>query len=62
MVNHLSLAWKLTYMLRTYRKCDPTVRFLKYEFKNKLLIGVRFFKVTLGVTWTQPYIYKLVFN
>ena len=43
-------------MLRTYRKCDLTVGFLKYEFKNKLLVGVTFFRVTLGVSLTQPYI------
>ena len=40
-------------MLRTNRKCDPTVEFSKYEFKNKLLVGVIFFKVTPGVIWTQ---------
>ena len=27
-------------MLRTYRKCNPTVRFSKYKFNNKLL-GIR---------------------
>ena len=43
-------------MLRTYRKCDPIVGFLKYEFNNKLLVGVTFFRVTSNVTWTQPYI------
>ena len=43
-------------MLRTYRKCNPTVRFSKYKFNNKLLGGVIFFRVTLGVTLTQPYI------
>ena len=56
MVNYIQLAWKLACMLRTYRKCDPTVGFSKYDFKNKLLVGVTFFRVTLGVTWTQPYI------
>ena len=29
------------------------VRFLKYEFDNKLLGGVTLLKVTLGVIWTQ---------
>ena len=43
-------------MLRTYRKCDPTVGFLKYEFNNKLLVGVTIFRVTSSVTWTQRYI------
>ena len=56
MIYYIRLAWKLACMLRTYIKCDPTVRFLKYEFKNKLLVGVTFFKVTSSVTWTQPYI------
>ena len=56
MVNYIQLAMKLAYMLRTYRIHNPTVRFLKYEFNNKLLGDVTFFRVTLGVTWTQPYI------
>ena len=43
-------------MLKTYRTCNPTVRFSKYEFNNKLLGDVTFFKVTLGVTRIQPYI------
>ena len=34
------------------------VRFLKYEFYNKLLGGVTLLRVTSCVTWTQPiYIY-----
>ena len=45
------MAWKLTQMLRTYRTCNPTVGFSKYEFNNKLLGGVTFFGVTSGVTW-----------
>ena len=56
MVNYIRLAWKLAYMLRTYRTYNPTVRFSKYEFNNKLLGGVIFFRVTAGVTQTQPYI------
>ena len=56
MVNYIWLAWKLAYLLRPYKKCNPTVGFLKYEFNNKLLGGVIIFRVTLGVTWTQPYI------
>ena len=56
MVNYIWLAWKLACKLKTYRKCNPIVGFSKYEFNNKLLIGVTFFRVTLGVTWTQPYI------
>ena len=50
------MAWKLACMLRPYRKYNPTIGFSKYEFNNKLLGGITFFKVTLGVTWTQPYI------
>ena len=46
MVNYIQLAC----MLRTYRKCDPTVGFSKYEFNNKLLVGVSFFRVTSSVT------------
>ena len=56
MVNYIRLAWKLACMLRTYRTCNPTVEFSKYEFNNKLLVGVAFFRVRLCVTWTQPYI------
>ena len=56
MVNHTWLAWKLACMLITYRKCDPTIGFSKYEFNNKLLVGVAFFKVTSSITWIQPYI------
>ena len=51
-VNYIQLAC----MLRPYRTCNSTVRFSKYEFNNKLLGGVTFFRVTLGVTYTQPYI------
>ena len=43
-------------MLRTYRKCDPTVGFSKFKFNNKLLIGVTFFRVTSSVTRTPQYI------
>ena len=56
MVNYIWLTWKLACMLRPYRKCNPTVEFSKYEFNNKLLGGVTFFRVTSGVTRTQPYI------
>ena len=56
MGSYLWLAWKLTCMLRPYTKCNPMVGFSKYKFNNKLMSGVTFFRVTLGVTWTQPYI------
>ena len=56
MVNYIWLAWKLAWMLTTYRTCNPTVRFLKFEFNNKLLSGVTFFRVMSTVAKTQPYI------
>ena len=55
-VNYIQLSWKLACILRTYTKCNPTVGFAKYEFNNKLLVGVTSFRVTSSVTWTQPYI------
>ena len=56
MVNYIQLSWQLACMLRTYRTCNPMIEFPKYEFNNKLLGDVTFFRVTSGVTWTQPYI------
>ena len=50
------MAWKLAWMLRTNKKCDPTVEFSKYEFNNKLLGLITFFRATSDITWTQPYI------
>ena len=50
MVNYIQLAWKLACMLRTYRTCNPMVGFSKYEFNNKLLGDVTFFRITSGVT------------
>ena len=49
MVNYIWLAWKLDCILITYITCDPMVGFSKYEFNNKLLVGVTFFKVTSSV-------------
>ena len=37
-------------MLRTYRICNSIVRFLKYEFYNKLLGDITLLRVTPGVT------------
>ena len=54
MVNNIRLAWKLACMLKTYRIYNSTVRFSKYELYNKLLGCVTLFRVTLGITWTQP--------
>ena len=53
-INNIWSVTKLVCMLKTYRICNPTVRFSKYEFNNKLLGGVTLLQVTLGVTWTQP--------
>ena len=50
------IGMKIACMLRTYRTCNPTVGFSKYEFNNNLLGGVTFFRVTSGVTWIQSYI------
>ena len=44
-------------MLKTYKTCNSTVGFSKYEFYNKLLDDITLLRVTSGVTWTQPYIY-----
>ena len=52
MVNYIWLTWKLACILRTYRTCNSKVRFLKYEFNNKLLSSVILLRVALGVTWT----------
>ena len=41
-------------MLRTYRTCNSTMGFLKYEFYNKLLGGISLLRVTPSVIWTQP--------
>ena len=43
-------------MLRSCGTCNPTVGFSKYEFNNKLLGSVTFFRITSGLTRTQPYI------
>ena len=48
-------------MLKTYKTCNWTVRFSKYEFYNKLLGGVILFRITPDVTWIQPYIYIYIY-
>ena len=50
------MAWKLACMLKPHKTCNPMVRFSKYEFNNKLLGGITFFKITSDITGTQPYI------
>ena len=37
-------------MLKTYRICNSTVGFSKYEFNNKLLSGVTLLRITSSVT------------
>ena len=49
-------SWKLACIKRTYRTCNSTIRFSKYEFNNKLLGGVTLIIVTQSVTTIQPYI------
>ena len=49
-VNNILLAWKLACMLKTYKTYNPTVRFPKYEFNNKLLSDVTLLRVTSGIT------------
>ena len=56
MIRYSWLAWKLACMLKTYRKCNPTVGFSKYEFNNTFLVSVTFFWVISGITWTESYI------
>ena len=41
---------KIGMHVKKIEKCDPTVGFSKYEFNNKLLVGVTFFRVTSSVT------------
>ena len=48
--NSIQLTWKLVWKLKTYKTCNSTFEFSKYEFNNKLLVGVTFFRVILGVT------------
>ena len=44
------IGMKFACILRPYRICNPTVEISKYEFNNKLLGDVTFFRVTLYVT------------
>ena len=50
MVNNIWLTCKLTWMLRTYRTCNPTVEFLKYEFNKKLLDYLTLLRVIPSIT------------
>ena len=41
---------KIGKYVKNIRTCDPMVGIFKYEFNNKLLVGVTFFRVTSSVT------------
>ena len=41
---------KIGINVKTYRTCNPMVGFSKYEFNNKLLGDVTFFRVISRVT------------
>ena len=65
MVSYIRLAWKLACMLKTYRTCNSTIGFSKYEFYNKLLGGVTLLRIIPDVTWIQPiytYIYIYIYK
>ena len=49
MINNFQLTWKLAWLLRTYRTCNLTMRFSKYELYNKLLGGVTLLRLTPDV-------------
>ena len=57
MVNNIQLIWKLAWLLKTYRTCNSTVEFSKYEFHNKLLSNVTLLRVTPGITWIQSHMH-----
>ena len=50
------MEWNLACILRTDRTYNPIAGYSKYEFNNKLMGGVTFFRVSSSLTWTQPYI------
>ena len=60
MVNNIRLAWKLTCMLSTYRICNLTVKFIKYEFNNKLLDDVTLLRVTPTLESISLYITSMI--
>ena len=60
-VNNIQLTWKLAWLLRTYKTCNSSVRFSKYEFYKKLLGGVTSLRVIPYVIRTQPiYIFEKI--
>ena len=56
-VNYIQLASKLVCMLRTYRTCNSTVGFSKYEFNNKLLGVVTLLRVLYIYIYICLFIY-----
>ena len=54
MINNFRLVQNLTCMLRTYRICNSSVRFSKYEFNKNLSNGITLLKIISCVIWTQP--------
>ena len=62
---NIQFTWKFAWMLRTYRTCNSTIGFSKYEFYNKLLGGVTLLRIIPDVTWIQPiytYIYIYIYK
>ena len=51
---------KIGMHVKKYRTYNPTVGFSKYEFNNKLLVGVTFFRVTSSVTEPNPIFFNLM--
>ena len=41
---------KISMHVKKYKTYNPMVGFSKYEFNNKLLVGITFFRVTSSVT------------
>ena len=54
MLNYTRFAWILAHILRTCRKWNLMVGLSKYEFNNKLLGDVSFFRITSGVLEPNP--------
>ena len=45
MINNFRFVQNLTCMLRTYRICNSSVRFSKYEFNKNLSNGITLLKI-----------------
>ena len=58
MVNNIQLTWKFASLLRTYKTCNLTFIFLKYEFYNKLLGNVTLFEPNpIYIYWSEYLFY-----